>query len=128
LISRPEPTPLEHLPDASFLGKLLALPANVRLDWRVIARYKQSSLFGLIISNEEKSFKTLTPGDNNPSMYKSMDDLSAQKATGLELVRLLRVCRIPSFSFTTLSLENLIFFFHYLEFGEYYLFGELEHV
>ncbi len=32
------------------------LPANVRLDWKVIARYKQSSLFGLIISNEGKKF------------------------------------------------------------------------
>ena len=100
---------MEHLSDGSFLGKLLVLPANVRLDWRAIARYKQSSLFGLVVSNEDKSFKTLPPGDNNPSMYKSMDDLSAQKATGLELVRLLRVCRIPSFSLTTLSLENIIF-------------------
>jgi hypothetical protein len=79
-------------------------------------------------ARKKKSFKTLTPGDNNPSMYKSMDDLSAQKATGLELVRLLRVCRIPSFSLTTLSSENIIFFFHCLEFGEYYLFGELEHI
>jgi hypothetical protein len=117
---------LEHLPDASFLGKLLALPANVRLDWKVIARYKHSSLFGLVVSNEEKSFKTFAPGDNNPSMYKSMDDLSAQKATGLELVRLLRVCRIPSFSLTTLSLENLIFFLSAPKFGEYDLFGELD--
>jgi hypothetical protein len=31
---------------------LLVLPANVRLDWKVIARYKQSSLFGLTIRNE----------------------------------------------------------------------------
>jgi hypothetical protein len=43
---------MEHLSDASFLGKLLVLPANVRLDWKVIARYKCSSLFGLIVSNE----------------------------------------------------------------------------
>jgi len=35
--------------DASFLDKLLVLPANVRLDWKVIARYKCSSLFGLYI-------------------------------------------------------------------------------
>ncbi len=35
-----EPTQLEHLSDASFLGKLLVLPANVRLDWKEIARYK----------------------------------------------------------------------------------------
>jgi hypothetical protein len=48
--------PLECLSDASFLGKFLVLPENVRLDWRVIARYKHSKLFGLVISNEEKSF------------------------------------------------------------------------
>jgi hypothetical protein len=45
---------LECLSDASFLGKLLMLPANVRLDWNVIARYKHSSLFGLVISDEGK--------------------------------------------------------------------------
>ncbi len=52
--ARPEPTQLEHLSDASFLGKLLALLANVRLDWKMIARYKHSSLFGLVIRNEGK--------------------------------------------------------------------------
>jgi hypothetical protein len=52
----------EELSDASFLGKLLVIPENVRLDWKVvIARYKHTSLFGLIVSNEEKSFITLTP-------------------------------------------------------------------
>jgi hypothetical protein len=29
-----------NLSDASFSGKLLVLPATVRLDWKVIARYK----------------------------------------------------------------------------------------
>ncbi len=48
------PLQLEHLSDASFVGKLLVLPANVRLDWKVIARYKHSCLFGLIVSNEER--------------------------------------------------------------------------
>jgi hypothetical protein len=38
------------------LGKLLVLPANVRLDWKVIARYKHSSLFGLDISKEGEKF------------------------------------------------------------------------
>jgi hypothetical protein len=47
---------LEHLSDASFLGKLLVLPANVRLDWKVIARFKHSNLFGLDVSNEEIKF------------------------------------------------------------------------
>jgi hypothetical protein len=42
---RPEPAQLEHISDASFLGKLLVLPANGRLDWKVIATYKYSSLF-----------------------------------------------------------------------------------
>jgi hypothetical protein len=45
LRGRLEPTPLEHLSDASFLGKLLVLPANVRLDWKVIASYEHSSLY-----------------------------------------------------------------------------------
>jgi hypothetical protein len=57
LRARPDPTPLEHLPDASFVGKHLVLPANVRLDWKVMARYKHSSmLFGLVVSNEGKKF------------------------------------------------------------------------
>ncbi len=45
-----EPTQLEHLSDISFLGKLLAFLANVRLDWKVIASYKHSNLFGLFVS------------------------------------------------------------------------------
>jgi hypothetical protein len=51
-----EPTQLEYLSDASFLGKLLAFPANVRLDWKVNASYKHSSLFGLIDSDKGKKF------------------------------------------------------------------------
>jgi hypothetical protein len=38
------------------LGKLLVLQANVRLDWKVIARYKHSNIFGLVVSNEGKKF------------------------------------------------------------------------
>jgi hypothetical protein len=38
-------------------GKLLVLLADAILDWKVmIARYKHFSLFGLIVSNEEKKF------------------------------------------------------------------------
>jgi hypothetical protein len=58
LRAKPEQTQLEDLSDASFLGKLLVLPANVRLDLKVFDRWKHSSLFGLIISNEEKKFIT----------------------------------------------------------------------
>jgi hypothetical protein len=39
--------------DASFLGKLLVLPANVKLDWKVISWYKHSSLLGSILSYKE---------------------------------------------------------------------------
>ena len=58
--ARPEPTQLECLSDASFLGKFLVLPANVRIDWKVIARY--SSLLQKFIIYGQKSFITLTPG------------------------------------------------------------------
>ncbi len=54
--ARPEPTQLEDLSHASFLGKLLMLPENVRQDWKVFARCKHSSLFCLVFSNEEKKF------------------------------------------------------------------------
>ncbi len=67
--ARPELTQLERLSDAFVLDKLLMLPPNVRLDWKGIARYKHSSLFGLVISNEEKSFVTLTPGVNVTSLF-----------------------------------------------------------
>jgi hypothetical protein len=61
LRARPEQTQLEDL-SASLLGKLLVLPANVRPDWKVIARYKHSSLFCLIISNAEKKFYNIDTG------------------------------------------------------------------
>jgi hypothetical protein len=53
LRARPEPTQLEHLSDASFLGKLLVFPSNVRLDRKVITRYKKklNKLFKEIVSN-----------------------------------------------------------------------------
>ncbi len=47
---------MEYLPDTSFLGKLLVIPANVRLEWKVIARYKHSSLFGLLSTIKKKSY------------------------------------------------------------------------
>jgi hypothetical protein len=52
----PEQTQSEDLSDASFLGKLMVLPANVSLDWKEIASYKHSGLLGLIISDEGKKF------------------------------------------------------------------------
>ncbi len=59
--ARPEPTQFEHISDVSFLGELLVLPANGRLDWKVIASYKYSGLFGLVISDERKKFYNIDP-------------------------------------------------------------------
>ena len=59
--ARPGPTQLEHLSDASFLGKLLVFPLNVRIDQKVIASYKHSSLFGLMDSEEGKKFYYIGP-------------------------------------------------------------------
>jgi len=42
------------------MGKLLALSANVRLDRKMIARYKHCTLFGLFVSNKEESFTLFT--------------------------------------------------------------------
>jgi hypothetical protein len=50
---------VEHLSDASFMGKLQVFPANVRLGLKRIVRYKCSSLFGLDNGYKE-SFITLT--------------------------------------------------------------------
>jgi hypothetical protein len=55
----------------SFLGKLLVLPANVSLDWKVFARCKHSSLFALVISNEEKKFHNI---DTRESLLKGKVD------------------------------------------------------
>ncbi len=52
---------MEHISDVSFLGKLPVLPANVRLDWKVIASYKHSSLFGLVVHDEGKKFYNIDP-------------------------------------------------------------------
>ena len=60
--ARPEPTLLENLSDASFLGKLLVFQANVRLDWKVIANTNTLAYLALSTVTKEKCFITLTPG------------------------------------------------------------------
>ncbi len=68
-------TQLEHISDASFLGKLLVLPANVRLDWNLVASYKHSNLFGLVVNDEGKKFYNIDT--KNPYWWErfSMVDL-----------------------------------------------------
>jgi hypothetical protein len=84
LRARPEQTQLEELSDDSFLGKLLVLPANVRLDWKVIARYKHSSLFGLVACNEEFFYNTDTRRSSRacPTVFPSKVVLSMTSRTG----------------------------------------------
>ncbi len=53
---RPEPTQLEHVSDASFLGKLLVFSAIVRLYWKLIASTNTLAYFCLINSVEGKMF------------------------------------------------------------------------
>jgi hypothetical protein len=63
---------------------LLVLPANVRLDWKVIFRCKHYSLFGLFISNEEKSFITLGTGAN---VIKTFFFVTYEEAKSIRLSR-----------------------------------------
>ncbi len=55
--ARPEKTQFEDLSDASFLGKLLVFPPNVRLDWKVIA--STNTLAYLVSSPVTKNKKVL---------------------------------------------------------------------
>ena len=65
---------MEDHSDASFFGKLLVLPTNVRLDWKEIARGKHSSLFGLVVSNEGKIFIPLIVGVNVIKLFSYVTD------------------------------------------------------
>jgi hypothetical protein len=58
--------------NASFLGKLLVLPANVSLDWKVNARYKHSSFLASLSATKETSFITLTPGVSVIKLFTSV--------------------------------------------------------
>jgi hypothetical protein len=51
------------------VGKVPALPANIRLDWKKPASDKLSSLFCCCVSDEEKSFTTSTPGSTGGQGY-----------------------------------------------------------
>ncbi len=55
---------MEHLSDASFLGKLLVFPPNVRLDWKVIASTNTLAYLASSTVTNEKSFITLTHSDH----------------------------------------------------------------
>jgi hypothetical protein len=125
--ARPEPTLLEHLSDASFLGKLLVIPANVRLDWKVIATSKRSSLFGLVISDEGKKFYNIDTRSHIPTLrflcyvqtgQRSMDWLlqlclpiaCTVSQSQLKYFYLTKRCILSAQKFTTLM--NILFKVH----------------
>ncbi len=56
------PLVFPDLSDASFLGKLLVFPANVRLDWKVITSTNTLAYLASSTVTKGKCFKTLTPG------------------------------------------------------------------
>ncbi len=53
---------MEHLSDVSLLGKHLEFPANIRLDWKVIASINTLAYLGSSTVMKEKCLTTLTPG------------------------------------------------------------------
>jgi hypothetical protein len=77
-MARPEPTQLEYLSDASFLGNLLVFPPNDRLDWKVFARCKHSSLLGLIVSNKGKFFYDIDTRCHSYKTFLSGADVAAK--------------------------------------------------
>ena len=62
LRARPEPTQLEDLSDASFVGKLLVLPANVRLDWKLIRCTNTLAYLASSSVTKEKNISTWPDG------------------------------------------------------------------
>jgi hypothetical protein len=61
------------LSNVSFEGKLLVLPANVRLELKVFARHKHSCLFGLIVNNKGKKFYNMDTWCIIVNIYSDID-------------------------------------------------------
>ena len=72
--ARLEPTQLECLSDASFLGKLLVFPPNVRLDWKVNASKNTLAYFASLLDTKTKRLMTLTPGVNVIKLFSFVAD------------------------------------------------------
>ncbi len=62
-------TPLEHLSDASFSGKLLLLPANVRRDWKWLPNTRSLAYLASMSATKEKSLIRLRPGVNGIKLF-----------------------------------------------------------
>jgi hypothetical protein len=92
-----------------FLGKVLVLPANVRQDWKKIARYKCTSLFGLDLGEEGKKFyktdtrSTAFPQRGTKKRMRFGSDLPEALATAHKLA--------ASFGFTLSWCRSFRFFY-----------------
>ena len=56
---------MEYLSDASFMGKLLLFPPNIKLDRKSLPRTNTLAYLATMSVTKEKSFITLTPGLRN---------------------------------------------------------------
>ncbi len=79
---------MEDLSDVSFLGKLLVLPANIRLDWNVLPGPNTLAYLASSVSTKKKSLITLTPGAKVIKLFSSPLTLRANKLVCLVLVGL----------------------------------------
>jgi len=88
--------PIGMFSGASFLAKPLVLPANVRLDWKAIARYKHSSLFSLVVSNKGNKFYNIetrpAPSSSaaGPTPWSSLTSMSQTSKLDTQTLQTLR--------------------------------------
>jgi hypothetical protein len=59
---------VKHLSGAPFYGRLLALPTNIRLDWKDLPGTNAQAYYEKSYLTAVKSFITLAPGITNPSL------------------------------------------------------------
>jgi len=52
---------VKHLSGAPFYGRLLALPTNIRLDWKRNVSHKHSSLLRKFVKYGQKKFYNIGP-------------------------------------------------------------------
>jgi hypothetical protein len=62
LRARPEPTRTRQISGAQLLGRLLALPKNIRMGWKKLAGDKHSSSLLNLVNYGRKKFYEMGPG------------------------------------------------------------------
>ncbi len=69
LIEKLEPTQLKQLLGFPLLGRLLALPTNIRISWKGLAGTSTLAYYENSLITNKKSFITLTLGPNVIRLY-----------------------------------------------------------